>query len=410
MSGIFRSVRDGAVVGGAVDEGAASPSRSGRATGAVFAVLLVYLAAVSPWTFVFVVGLLVSVLLHEIGHFVTARRTGMLVTQFFMGFGPRVFSVTRGETEYGVRALPLGAFVRIVGMNNLDDVGTADEQRAYRSKSYPRRMLVITAGSVMHMVISFGLLAGTYMTAGGTRHTGRAVVSYVAPGTPAASVGIEPGDVLESVDGDRVGAYATIVAAITRNAPGTRVKVAFSRGGRTVVREATLAANPDGRAFLGLAADDLATARLGPVEAATRTSGDIARTVADSARGVLTVLNPVNSYRQITDPEAPLESRPSTVVGVSRVGGEVGRHEGIAGVLRLLAYVNVFVGVFNMFPLLPFDGGHAAIATYERLRSRRGRSYRADAGKMVPVAAAVVGLLVVLLVTGLYLDLARPVG
>jgi membrane-associated protease RseP (regulator of RpoE activity) len=79
-------------------------------------------------------------------------------------------------------------------------------------------------------------------------------------------------------------------------------------------------------------------------------------------------------------------------------------------VLLLLGYVNVFVGMFNMLPLLPFDGGHAAIATYERIRSRRGRVYRADIGKMVPVATAVVGLLLILFVTGLYLDVTRPIG
>ncbi|NCY10183.1 MAG: RIP metalloprotease, partial [Actinobacteria bacterium] len=91
------------------------------------------------WTFVFVLGLIISVFLHEVGHFVTARATGMQVTQFFMGFGPRLFSWRRGEVEYGWRALPIGAFVRIVGMNNLDDSEVVDESRTYSSKSFPKR-------------------------------------------------------------------------------------------------------------------------------------------------------------------------------------------------------------------------------------------------------------------------------
>jgi membrane-associated protease RseP (regulator of RpoE activity) len=132
--------------------------------------------------------------------------------------------------------------------------------------------------------------------------------------------------------------------------------------------------------------------------------------MTDSVSGVFTVLNPLNSWRQLTDEDAPVENRPTTVVGMSQIGGEVGESRGLAGVLQLLAYVNVFVGMFNMFPLLPFDGGHAAIATYERLRSRPGRPYRADAGKMIPVATAVVGLLLILFVTGLYLDIVRPIG
>ena len=92
---------------------------------------------VNLWMFVFAVGILISVFLHEAGHFVTARMTGMKATQFFLGFGPRLWSFHRGETEYGVRALPLGAFVRIIGMNNMDEVPPADEARTYRQKSYP---------------------------------------------------------------------------------------------------------------------------------------------------------------------------------------------------------------------------------------------------------------------------------
>jgi membrane-associated protease RseP (regulator of RpoE activity) len=96
------------------------------------------------------------------------------------------------------------------------------------------------------------------------------------------------------------------------------------------------------------------------------------------------------------------------VVGASQIGGQLGESEGLKGVLLLLASVNVFVGVFNLFPLLPFDGGHAAIAAYERLRSRNGRRYRADVNKMIPVTTVVLGLLGFLLFVGLYLDITNP--
>jgi hypothetical protein len=156
VSNFYQRFREEMAAGGSVEE-IENPevTRSGKITGVVIAALLLYLAVKNPWTFVFVVGLLISVFLHEVGHFSTARLTGMKVTQFFMGFGPRVWSMRRGEVEYGVRALPLGAFVRIIGMNNIDEVEEADESRAYRSKSYPRRLLVITAGSLMHMLIAF---------------------------------------------------------------------------------------------------------------------------------------------------------------------------------------------------------------------------------------------------------------
>jgi membrane-associated protease RseP (regulator of RpoE activity) len=125
-------------------------------------------------------------------------------------------------------------------------------------------------------------------------------------------------------------------------------------------------------------------------------------------RGVFIVLNPLNIAQNLTSDRADPLTRPSTVVGASQVGGEIGREEGWKGVLTLLAAVNVFVGVFNLLPLLPFDGGHAAVAIYERLRSTRTRRYHADVRKLAPVTTAVVVLLVMLLMAGLYLDITQP--
>ncbi|HEX3087675.1 MAG TPA: site-2 protease family protein, partial [Ilumatobacteraceae bacterium] len=132
----------------------------------VIAVLLVALYMWSPWAFVFVIGLLISIFLHELGHFSTARWTGMKATQFFLFMGPKLWSFRRGETEYGIRAYPVGAFVRIIGMNNLDEVEPEDELRTYRAQTYPRRMMVITAGSMMHMLIAVVLLFTVYAVNG----------------------------------------------------------------------------------------------------------------------------------------------------------------------------------------------------------------------------------------------------
>lgn len=410
----YQKFRSEMAAGGAV-ESAESPevARSGRMTGIVMLALLVWLAFSNIWTFVFVIGLLVSVFLHEVGHFSTARWTGMKATQFFMGFGPRVWSKTRGEVEYGVRALPLGAFVRIIGMNNLDEVEPEDESRAYRSKSYPRRLLVITAGSLMHMLIAFTLFFGVYSTAGREQSTGVARVETMDQTTgPAFAAGIRPDDVLISIEGQRVTNYDSVVQAIRSHEPGEKVSVIFERSGQQLSTSVELADHPsgDGRAYLGVYANDWAWQRLNPIEATVRSVSDIGSTITGSVRGVVTALNPLNSIEQLTDENAPLESRPTTVVGISQVGGDIGQSDGLKGILLLLASVNVFVGVFNMLPLLPFDGGHAAIATYERIRSRKGVMYRADINKMVPVATTVVGLLAVLLVTGLYLDITRPLG
>lgn len=411
MSDFYQKFRSEIAAGGATEQAADKPTTSARITGLVLVALLGYLAVRSAWTFVFVMGLLVSVFLHEVGHFVTARWTGMKATQFYMGFGPRVWSTTRKGVEWGVRALPLGAFVRIIGMNNLDEVDPADEPMAYRSKSFPRKLLVITAGSIMHMVIALVLFVAVFATAGREQSTGVASVKNVDPTLgPAHEIGLAPDDVLVSIGGREVTNRDSVVSAILANAPGDRVRIVWERDGSELSGDALLVAHPTNpeRPYLGIYADDWGWVRLSPLAAVGGAVDRIGETVADSVRGVVVALNPLNSIRHLTQDDAPIETRPTTLVGVSQVGGDIGDSDGWKGVLVLLAVVNVFVGVFNMFPLLPFDGGHAAIAIYERIRSRGGRRYVADISKMVPVATAVVGMLAFLLLTGLWLDVTRP--
>ena len=157
---------------------------------AAIVALIALLGVFNVWWLVFVVGVLVAIFLHELGHFVTARWTGMKATQFFIGFGPRLWSFRRGETEYGVRAIPAGAFVRIIGMNSMDDVDPAEEQRTYRSKSYPRRLLVISAGSLMHMLIAIVLLFTVYVVDGEVVDRDGVYIASVETTGPAWSAGL----------------------------------------------------------------------------------------------------------------------------------------------------------------------------------------------------------------------------
>jgi len=379
--------------------------------------LLAWLASNNVWTFVFVLGLIISVFLHEVGHFVTARATGMQVTQFFMGFGPRLFSWRRGEVEYGWRALPIGAFVRIVGMNNVDDTEVVDESRTYRSKSFPKRLLVISAGSLMHMIIALVLFVGVFVTAGRWGETGRVVVlDDPYPASAAEAVGVRAEDQIVSFGGTQVSSTREFVDAVRSRQPGDEVTVVVRRGDAELTLDATLTTFPGGEpvenapAFFGVATSSRDYVRLGFGSAVVHAVRDIGGAAVDSVRGVFIVLNPVNVASNLTSEQADPLTRPSTVVGASQIGGDIGREEGWKGVLVLLALVNVFVGVFNMFPVLPLDGGHASVAIYERIRSTGGRRYHADVRKLAPVATAVVVLLVMLLVAGLYLDITQPLG
>ena len=414
MSSFYNKFRDEIVAGGDTTDQPQriNDKRTSAISGAALLALFVWLGVTNPWTFVFVVGLLVSVFLHEMGHFVTARRTGMKVTQFFMGFGPRLWSTQRGEVEYGIRALPLGAFVRIVGMNNLDECDPTDEPRAYRAQSYPKRLLVITAGSLMHGVIALVLFFGVYATSGRYTETGDVLVtSPPAANSPAQHSGVVLGDVIREIDGIVVSSRGQFIDQIVSKKPGQTVTVIVDRSGERVSLNATLGNNPvdTSIAYFGVASWSLDYVRVNPVKAIGYASQDLVVTAGRSVAGVFVVLNPVNIVNSVIDDKADPATRPGTVVGASQLGGEIGRQDGLKGVLLLLASVNIFVGVFNLFPLLPFDGGHAAIVTYERFRSRRGKTYRADVGKMVPVATMVVGLLALLLIVGLYLDLTQPI-
>ena len=379
--------------------------------------LIAVLGLFSIWWLVFVVGVLIAIFLHEAGHFFTARWTGMKATQFFIGFGPRLWSFRRGETEYGVRALPLGAFVRIIGMNNMDEVEPADEDRTYRSKSYPKRLLVISAGSIMHMLIAILLLFVVYVADGEVVERDGAEIGFVEASGPAATAGVEPGDVVLAIDGEAVDGSADLGRLVQANDPGTVVEFDVLRDGQTVTIPVTLGANTDeesvlfGKSYVGVSSGSyFDTIEHSIPAAAVNAVTDIFPTSWEMTKGAVRVLNPVNIFTHVTGTNDDLETRPTTLVGVTGLSDDVGEAQGFIGILFLLAVLNVFVGVFNMFPLLPLDGGHAAIATYERLRERGGQRYYADVAKMMPFAMAVMTVLLFLFMSGLYLDITDPVG
>ncbi len=403
----------GSVTEEPVDEPAAG--WTGALAGVVILGLMVWLAVTNLWMFVFAVGILVSVFLHETGHFVTARMTGMKATQFFLGFGPRLWSFRRGETEYGVRALPLGAFVRIIGMNNMDEVPPADEARTYRQQSYPKRMLVITAGSLMHLLIAVVLLFVVYSTRGELVEAPGAEVGTVIANGPADEAGIRTGDVIVSIDGTQVDDPEALGAAVRSHEPGDLVALVVVRDGAETTITAGLGTNTDessplfGAALLGV--NSRTAAEWEPMSigsAAVSSVTDLLPVTWESTKGVVQVLNPVNIVNHLSGESDDIATRPTTVVGITQVSGTIGETQGLVGVLYLLAALNVFVGVFNMFPLLPLDGGHAAIATYERARERDGRRYFADVNRLMPFAMGVIVVLLVLFMSGLYLDVTQP--
>ncbi len=373
------------------------------------------------------------IILHELGHFVAARTAGMKVTEFFLGFGPRLWSFRRGETVYGLKAIPAGAYVRIIGMSNMEEVAPSEEHRTYRSKPYWRRMSVAVAGSTVHFLLALALIF-TFLVIGGRTESVPSpdwTVTRVAAGTPAAWAGLEPGDRIVAVDGAPVDTLDDMVAALPE--PGSTVSLEVLRQGDVLVRDLTLGAHPDdaARGFVGIASHTARESRsveMGVLEAVPETLDEFGFLVKESVLGIGRVFSPsgLNKiYRDVTDQPTEVQTAPASsaattlpasedqdrvvsIFGALRIGADL-TESGYEYLLLFLALLNVFVGVFNMIPLLPFDGGHVVIATYERLRSHRGRRYTADVSKMVPLAYAVVIIVIFVGMGALYLDVVDPI-
>jgi membrane-associated protease RseP (regulator of RpoE activity) len=355
-----------------------------------------------------VVGIIIIVMVHETGHFLAARATGMKATEFFFGFGPRLWSRRRGETEYGVKAFPVGGYVRIAGMSPLEDVAPEDEGRTYRDKPFWAKSVVVLAGSATHFPLAFLLF---YLVVSGIglpvqTTTVESVAATMEDGspTPAATAGLLPGDTVVSLDGIATPEWADLVEAIAAR-PGETVAVGLEREGRTLSVEATLAAVDDGaggkRGYLGVA-PGARTERAGPVAGLGEAGKSVGEAVVASGRGLWELV--AGAPRLVAavfggNVEDVGDNRPVSPVGLVGIAGDLG--PGFA--LQLVAYVAVFVGVLNAVPLYPLDGGHFAVALYEKLRGRR-----ADVRKLMPVAAAVVAFLIVIGLLGLYLDIFHP--
>ncbi|NKB41616.1 MAG: PDZ domain-containing protein [Ilumatobacter sp.] len=390
---------------------------------AVIGGLFVWLYSLNAWWFIFVVGIVISIFLHEAGHFLTAKWTGMKVTQFFMFMGPRLWSFRKGETEYGVRLVPVGAFVRIIGMHRIDaDVAPEDEGRTYRQKSFPRRLLVISAGSMMHMIIAVTLLFVVYVGQGERTNelVPEVIVAEAVAGLPAEQAGIMADDQILSIGGVPVTNPSDLGPVVRGFEPGEIVDFVVLRNGTEVVIPVGLGARTDvpessalfGTAYIGVSPyNPYVYEEHGLVAAAGNAVTDIVPTAWESTKGVFKALNPVNVIGHLGGGNDDLETRPVTLVGVTGLSDDVGDSEGIFGVLWLLAVLNVFVGVFNMFPLLPLDGGHAAVAVYERVREgiRGGKQrYFADVERLMPLAMGVIVFLFAFMFAGLYLDITDP--
>jgi len=399
------------------------PRTRALAGGAAVAGSLILLGWVSKAMLAVAMVIAFVVFVHELGHFVTARITGMKATEFFLGFGPRLFSFRRGETEFGIKPIIAGAYVKVVGMTNLDEVSPADEPRTYRQQTYPRRLLVASAGSLMHFIMALvGLFVlFCFMGEPVIEEESWEVGTVVNQGidgelSAAARAGIQPGDRIVYVGNDSTAEWADLVEAI-RNRPGEKVELQILRDGRTLSIETLLDTSPDGAGLLGIGGRQaIVLTKSNPAAAVGKTFSEFSSMAGQSIRGIWVI---VANFGEVVDrifspPNDPtandnLETRPVSLVGAVQIGAS----DQLSGSERMQLFVafNVFIGVFNLLPLLPLDGGHVAIATYERIREgSSGRRHLIDTARLLPFTYAVVAFLAFFGLGAVYLDLANPLG
>ena len=378
----------------------------------------------------FILALVVMVMIHESGHYLTARAFGMKIEEFFFGFGPRLVSWRRGETEYGIKAIPAGGYVKIAGMNPLQTVPEDEKARTFGAKPAWQRAIVLVAGSATHFILAGVLLVVSFSVLGIIGNPTTTLDSVSASPTartgvkgPAEEAGLLPGDRIVAADGTHISSWTTLQSIIQHH-PGVPVSLQIDRSGKllpfTVTPESR--PNPDPRAslktvgFIGVSPRLLETRQSLPkaVWSATKAVGTL---IGASVTGVGALFSP-HGVSQIVSALGKSQStstasssgassggQPVGLVGGARLAGQAVEAGQGQALLSLLAAFIVFLGILNLIPLPPLDGGHLLLLVIAKLRGRP-----VDMRKVVPVAAFVLSVLVLLSVVVLYLDIVHPMA
>jgi membrane-associated protease RseP (regulator of RpoE activity) len=356
--------------------------------------------------------LLVVIPIHELGHLLVAKRFGFKIQEYFVGFGPKLWSIRRGETEYGIKAIPAGGYVKIAGMNPYETVAPEDVARAYGSKPIWQRALVILAGPLSHVLVGV-LLYFTLFATYGDPNTELVVVGDVAPTldgetSPALAAGLQVGDVvtrvgdLERPTPDSLGRYVTRYA---EDHPDEPLPYVIERDGRSLTLEIVPRLVTEDDITRGRIGFTLGSEPLSVPESAVFAGEWVGRATANSVATIPKVFTVgIGRTFSVLFTDEPRQSTDVTsLVGVSRQIGDAGQRGDWALFLGFAAYVTIFIGVVNLIPLPPLDGGHLLLLAWEKVTGRQ-----ADYRKLVPVSAAVIVFLSIFAIATVFLDITEP--
>jgi membrane-associated protease RseP (regulator of RpoE activity) len=418
----------------------------------------------------FVVGVLISVALHEMGHMLPAKAFGMKVTQFFVGFGRTVWSTRRGETEYGIKAIPAGGFVRIIGMlppgkgqdptkvrkantgpiqsmvenarsAEYETISPEDDGRLFYQKVWWKKLIVMASGPLVNVLIAFVLFGGLYMLYGTpvAQTTVSTVTDCVIPASqatanrqctdtdkvsPAKDAGFQVGDKIISFNGTRISSWDQLTPLIRANTDKPATIVVERNGAQktlqtnTILNQVQESATSDKLVSVGFLG-------ISPTEKVERQSfGFVVDQMGKLTVSTVQALGKfpeklVGVAKSIVGGQRAQDS-PMSVVGASRVAGEVassdlGVGQKIATGILLLASLNLFLALFNFIPLLPLDGGHMIGAIWEGIRRGFAKLFRrpdpgyVDVAKLLPIAYVAASVIVVMGVLLVIADIVNPI-
>ncbi|MEU0675170.1 site-2 protease family protein [Streptomyces sp. NPDC006172] len=420
---------------------------------------------------VFAVGLLVSIAWHELGHLSTAKLFGIRVPQYMVGFGPTVWSRNKGETEYGVKAIPFGGYIRMIGMfppgedgritarstspwrGMIEDARSAayeelrpgDETRMFYTRKPWKRVIVMFAGPFMNLVLAFFLFLTVLMGFGIQQQTttvasvspcviaqsqNRDTCKPSDPASPAAAAGMEKGDKIVSFDGTRTEDWGTL-SDLIRDSAGRQVPIVVDRDGKEMTLRATIATNQVAKKDAGGAYVQGEYVKAGFLGFSAATGvvkqdfGDsvvwMTDRVGDAVDSLAALPSKIPALWNAAFGDGPREpDSPMGIVGAARVGGEIATldipaSQQLAMFVMLLAGFNLSLFLFNMLPLLPLDGGHIAGALWESLRRTVAKVLRRpdpgpfDVAKLMPVAYVVAGIFICFTILVLIADVVNPI-
>ncbi|WP_330460133.1 site-2 protease family protein [Streptomyces sp. NBC_00820] len=420
---------------------------------------------------VFFAGLLISIAWHELGHLSTAKLFGIRVPQYMVGFGPTIWSRDKGDTEYGIKAIPLGGYIRMIGMFPPDDQGRVsarstspwrgmiedarsaafeelqpgDETRMFYTRKPWKRVIVMFAGPFMNLVLAVALFLTVLMGFGIKQGTNtiesvspcvisqsehRDACKKSDPASPAAAAGLRSHDKILSFDGKPTKDWNTL-SDLIRDSAGKTVPIVVERGGQDLTLHAKIAVNKvaakdssgayvQGRyvkaGFLGFSAAE-GFVKLGFGDSVTWMTDR----VGDAVENLVAIPGKIPALWDAAFGDGPREpDSPMGIVGAARITGDIATldipaSQQVAMFVFVLAFFNLSLFLFNMLPLLPLDGGHIAGALWESLRRKVARVLRRpdpgpfDVAKLMPVAYVVAGVFVCFTVLVLIADVVNPV-